>query len=126
MSTLPRRTSDAADPTDEPSFREPGDRPPATRRAMLGLGLGNTLEWYDWQVFGLLAVTIGPHFFRNESPVDATLSTLSIFAVGFAARPVGGIVLGGVADRVGRRNVMLLSVAMMALTTLIIGVIPDA
>lgn len=126
MSTLPRRAPDAAGPTGESSARQSEHRPAATRRAMLGLGLGNTLEWYDWQVFGLLAVTIGPHFFRNESHVDATLNTLSIFTVGFAARPIGGIVLGGLADRIGRRNVMLLSVAMMALTTLVIGVTPDA
>lgn len=96
------------------------------RRSMLGLGLGNTLEWYDWQVFGLLAATLGPHFFRNESAVEATLNTLSIFAVGFVARPIGGILLGGVADRVGRRNVMLWSVGIMAVTSLIIGIIPDA
>ncbi len=126
MSTLPRRAPIADGATDEPAAATPPDRPPTTRRAMLGLGLGNTLEWYDWQVFGLLAVTIGPHFFRNESHIDATLNTLSIFAVGFAARPVGGIVLGGLADRIGRRNVMLASVAMMALTTLVIGVTPDA
>ncbi len=93
---------------------------------MLGLGLGNTLEWYDWQVFGLLAATIGPHFFRGESTLDATLSTLSIFAVGFVARPIGGILLGGVADKVGRKSVMLWSVGLMAVTTLIIGVMPDA
>jgi MHS family alpha-ketoglutarate permease-like MFS transporter len=97
-----------------------------TRRAMLGLGLGNTLEWYDWVVFGLLAVTIAPHFFRNESAVDATLSTLAIFAVGFVARPIGGLVFGGVADRIGRKSVMLLSVGTIAITTLIIGVLPDA
>ncbi|GAA3833904.1 MFS transporter [Streptomyces chiangmaiensis] len=126
MSTLPERAPGAADFTNAIPARESTDRPPAMRRAMLGLGLGNTLEWYDWQIFGLLAVTIGPHFFRNESSVDATLSALSIFAVGFAMRPIGGIVLGGVADRIGRRRVMLLSVAMMALTTLVIGVIPDA
>lgn len=93
---------------------------------MLGLGLGNTLEWYDWQVFGLLAATIGPHFFRGESTIDATLNTLSIFAVGFVARPLGGVLFGGVADRIGRRTVMLLSVGVMATTTLIIGVMPDA
>ena len=95
------------------------------RRSMLGLGLGNTLEWYDWQVFGLLAATIGPHFFRTSDPLEATLATLSVFAVGFIARPVGGILLGGVADKIGRRAVMLWSVGIMAVTTLIIGVMPD-
>lgn len=96
------------------------------RRAMLGLGLGNTLEWYDWQVFGLLAATLGPHFFRGDSDVDATLNTLSIFAVGFLARPLGGVLFGGVADKIGRKNVMLLSVGAMAVTTAVIGLMPDA
>lgn len=91
---------------------------------MLGLGLGNTLEWYDWQVFGLLAATIGVHFFRTDNPLEATLLTLSVFAVGFVARPLGGILLGGVADRVGRKAVMLWSVGVMAGTTLVIGVLP--
>src|SRR6478735_9309602 len=95
------------------------------RRSMLGLGLGNTLEWYDWQVFGLLAATIGVHYFRTGNPLEATLATLSVFAVGFVARPVGGILLGGVADRIGRKKVMLLSVGIMAVTTLVIGVLPD-
>lgn len=94
------------------------------RRSMLGLGLGNTLEWYDWQVFGLLAATIGVHFFRTDNPLEATLLTLSVFAVGFVARPLGGILLGGIADRVGRKAVMLWSVGVMAGTTLVIGVLP--
>ena len=93
---------------------------------MLGLGLGNTLEWYDWQVFGLLAATIGVHFFRTDSALEATLLTLSVFAVGFVARPLGGILLGGVADRIGRKAVMLWSVGVMAGTTLVIGVLPGA
>ena len=74
------------------------------RRAMLGLGLGNTLEWYDWQVFGLLAATLGPHFFRGDSDVDATLNTLSIFAVGFLARPLGGVLFGGWPTRSAART----------------------
>jgi len=102
------------------------DAPPraGNRRALLGLGLGNTVEWYDWQAAGLLAALIGPHFFPNVDPLSATLSALAVFAVGFAARPVGGVLLGTVADRVGRRAVMLLSVAIMAVSTLVIAVLP--
>ena len=47
-----------------------GTTPTATRRAMLGLGLGNTLEWYDWMIFGLLAALIGPQFFAARDPVS--------------------------------------------------------
>jgi MFS family permease len=96
----------------------------ATKRAMLGLGLGNTLEWYDWMIFGLLAAFIGPHFFASSDPVTATLDALAVFAVGFFVRPLGGVLLGNVADRIGRRAVMLWSVGIMAVTTLVLGVLP--
>jgi MHS family alpha-ketoglutarate permease-like MFS transporter len=98
---------------------------PVVRRGLLGLGLGNALEWYDWMIFGLLSAFIGPSFFPSSDPVTATLGALSVFAVGFAFRPLGGILLGTLADRVGRRRVMLLSVAMIAVTTLIIAITPD-
>jgi MFS transporter, MHS family, alpha-ketoglutarate permease len=101
-----------------------GPRTPATRRAMLGLGLGNTLEWYDWMIFGLLAAYLGPQFFAAQDPVSATLDALAVFAVGFVVRPLGGVLLGNVADRVGRRRVMLWSVSIMAVTTLAIAVMP--
>jgi MFS family permease len=98
--------------------------PTTPRKAMLGLGLGNTLEWYDWMLFGLLSASLGPHFFPDSDPVSATLSALAVFAVGFAVRPLGGVLLGTVADRIGRRQVMLVSVALMALTTLVIAACP--
>ncbi len=115
-------------PTKTAPTRTPVDgrtAPPiTTRRALLGLGLGNTLEWYDWMIFGLLAALIGPQFFPSEDPVAATLSALAVFAVGFAVRPLGGVLLGTVADRIGRRKVMLFSVSVMAVTTLVIALLP--
>lgn len=110
-------TQPAEPPADQATVR-------ATKRAMLGLGLGNTLEWYDWMVFGLLAAYLGPQFFAEQDPVSATLDALAVFAVGFVVRPLGGVFLGNLADRVGRRQVMLLSVALMAVTTLAIGLMP--
>jgi len=107
--------------------RRPGPRPrlpPDVRKGLLALGLGNTLEWYDWMVFGLLSAFIGPKFFPSEDPLTATLSALAVFAVGFAFRPLGGVLLGTLADRIGRRRVMLISVTMMAVTTAIIAVSP--
>lgn len=94
------------------------------RRGLLALGLGGTLEWYDWMLFGLVASYLGPKFFPDSDPVAATLSALAVFAVGFLFRPLGGIVLGTYADRIGRRKIMILSVALMAITTLIIAVCP--
>jgi len=97
---------------------------PEVRRGILGLGLGNTLEWYDWMIFGLLSAYIGPHFFPSSDPVTSTLDALAVFAVGFLFRPLGGIVLGTLADRIGRRRVMMLSITMMAVSTLVIAVSP--
>lgn len=97
---------------------------PEVRRGILGLGLGNTLEWYDWMIFGLLSSYIGPHFFPSADPVTSTLDTLAIFAVGFLFRPLGGVVLGTLADRIGRRKIMMLSITIMAMSTLVIAVTP--
>lgn len=104
--------------------RKPPPFTPEVRKGLLGLGLGNMLEWYDWMVFGLLSAYIGPKFFPSEDPTTATLNALAVFAVGFLFRPLGGIMLGTVADRIGRRRVMLLSISMMAVTTLIIALTP--
>ncbi|AMB39605.1 MFS transporter [Paenarthrobacter ureafaciens] len=98
---------------------------PEVRKGLLGLGLGNALEWYDWMVFGLLSAFIGPNFFPGTEPLSATLNALAVFAVGFAFRPLGGILLGTLADRIGRRRVMLLSIMLMAGTTLVIAVTPS-
>jgi MHS family alpha-ketoglutarate permease-like MFS transporter len=98
---------------------------PEVRKGLLGLGLGNALEWYDWMVFGLLSAFIGPNFFPSTDPLSATLNALAVFAVGFAFRPLGGIMLGTLADRIGRRRVMLLSIMLMAGTTLVIAVCPS-
>ena len=76
-------------------------------------------------VFGLLSAFIGPNFFPNTDPLSATLNALAVFAVGFAFRPLGGIMLGTLADRIGRRRVMLLSIMLMAGTTLVIAVCPS-
>jgi MFS family permease len=112
-------------PPPPPAAVRTEQQPPAvTRRALIGLGLGNTLEWYDWMVFGLLAALIGPHFFPSDDAVSSTLSTLAVFAVGFVVRPLGGVLLGTIADRFGRRRIMLFSVGAMAVTTLVIAVMP--
>lgn len=97
---------------------------PEARRGILGLGLGNTLEWYDWMVFGLLSAYLGPKFFPAEDPVAATLNALAVFAVGFFFRPLGGIILGTAADRFGRRKIMMLSITLMAAATLVIAIAP--
>lgn len=94
-----------------------------TRTALAGL-IGNTLEWFDFAVYGYFASDIGRHFFPQNDDTAQLLLAFAVFALGFLARPVGGLVLGAVGDRVGRRALMMLSISMMGGATLLIGLLP--
>ncbi|MFK0007695.1 MFS transporter [Paenarthrobacter sp. NPDC090520] len=101
-----------------------GPRAIPSKRITAGLGGGVALEWYDWNIYGLMAAFLAPHFFPSENPVTSTLSALAVFGAGFIARPLGAVVLGPVADRVSHKRVMLLAVGAMSATSLIIGILP--
>ncbi|TAJ49089.1 MAG: MFS transporter [Herbiconiux sp.] len=94
-------------------------------RATVLATLGNVLEWYDFTVYGFLAVYIAANFFPGEDPIAALLSAFGVFAVGFIARPLGALVLGPLVDRKGRKSVMLLSMLMMAGGSLLVGIAPS-
>ena len=76
------------------------------------------LEWYDFAVYGYLAPIIGTLFFPSDDPVASLLAAFGVFAIGFAARPVGGVVFGRIGDKVGRKPPLLISVFMMGVATL--------
>src|SRR6195256_3544201 len=95
-----------------------------TRRVIAAGAIGNVLEWYDFAVYGYFAATIGRIFFPNQDPVAQLLSAFGIFAVGFVVRPLGGILVGHIGDRFGRRAALTISVAAMAIPTFLIGVLP--
>lgn len=87
--------------------------------------LGGTLEFYDFVIFVFFAVTISHLFFPPDMPEWlAQLQTLGIFAAGYLARPIGGIVIAHFGDRYGRKRMFALSVFLMSLPTLIIGILP--
>lgn len=94
------------------------------RRVLLGVASGHALEWYDWGVYAVFVPFFAPRFFDPADHASAVLSALAIFAVGFIARPIGGLVVGRLADRVGRRPMMALTVGGMAVASLVIGVAP--
>lgn len=94
------------------------------RTALAGL-IGNVLEWFDFAVYGYFAAQIGSQFFPKSDPQAQTLLAFAVFAVGFFARPVGGLVLGAVGDRIGRRALMVWSIALMGGATLAIGLLPS-
>jgi MHS family proline/betaine transporter-like MFS transporter len=85
---------------------------------------GNVLEYYDFTVYAVFSLAIGQAFFPSGSQVIQTLSSLSVFAVGFIMRPIGGIFFGVIGDRFGRRAALSASVICMAFPTAAIGFLP--
>jgi MHS family proline/betaine transporter-like MFS transporter len=94
------------------------------RRQVLAATLGNALEWYDFAVYGALASTLGRVFFPASDPEKALLQSFTVFALGYLMRPVGSLVLGPIGDRIGRRTLLLVSMAVMAAASTLIGLLP--
>lgn len=95
------------------------------RRKILAAGsVGSVMEWFCFAIYGYLATVIGPLFFPSAEPLAATLATFAVFAVGFLARPVGGVLFGHIADKVGRRKSLSWSLVLMAFATVSIGLLP--
>ncbi len=86
--------------------------------------IGNALEWYDFTVYGTLAVTISGLFFPAGSGTTALLSTLAIFGVAYVIRPFGGLVFGHYADLLGRKNVLFVVIGTMTLGIAMIAFTP--
>lgn len=95
------------------------------RRAAFAAGVGNFMEWFDFAVYGFFAPTMAKVFFPGSSATVGLLSSLAVFGVAFFFRPVGGLVLGSLGDRRGRRFVLSLSVLMMGVTTTLIAALPS-
>src|SRR6187200_3688804 len=107
--------------TDSPQASDQYQSP--LRTALAGL-IGNVLEWFDFAVYGYFASDIVHHFFPQSSPSAQQLLAFAVFALGFLARPVGSLVLGAVGDRIGRRALLTLSIALMGAATLVLGLLP--
>jgi MHS family shikimate/dehydroshikimate transporter-like MFS transporter len=87
--------------------------------------IGTTIEWYDFFLYGTAAALVfGDLFFPESEPLVGTLLAFGTYAVGFAARPIGGIVFGHYGDRIGRKSMLVLSLLIMGIATFLIGVLP--
>ena len=86
--------------------------------------IGNTLEWYDFAIYGYFATSIGRLFFPKEDSVAQVLAAFGIFAIGYVMRPLGGVIIGYIGDRVSRRAALNVSIVAMASSTFVIGVLP--
>ncbi|CEG92237.1 MFS transporter [Propionibacterium freudenreichii] len=106
----------------------PAAAPPAPRqsafRTLLGTGVGNALEWYDWNIYASFAIYMSRELFSSKDPTSAFLETMGIFAVAFVARPFGGAFFGWLADRIGRKHALAIAVIFASGGSLLIAVCP--
>lgn len=93
-------------------------------RVIAASSVGTLIEWYDFYIFGSLAVLIGKHLFPADAGASALINTLAIFAAGFIVRPFGALVFGRLGDLVGRKYTFLLTLVLMGASTFAIGIIP--
>jgi MHS family proline/betaine transporter-like MFS transporter len=98
--------------------------PARRRRAILGGTIGSIIEYYDFTIYAFLAVILAKVFFPSEDATVALLSTFAVFAVPFVLRPVGGIIIGHLADRFGRRRALTICVGAMMSASFVFGLIP--
>ena len=99
--------------------------PAWTLRRVVSAGvIGNVLEWYDFAVYGFFTPILAAQFFPSEDRVVSLLAAFATFAVGFLMRPVGAALFGHIGDRYGRARALLISVAMMAIPTVLMGFLP--
>ncbi len=92
--------------------------------AIMAASSGNLVEWFDFYVYAFTALYFKDAFFPNQDPTVQLLQTAGVFAAGFLMRPIGGWIFGRVADRLGRKKSMLISVAMMCGGSLLIALLP--
>lgn len=107
--------------------RQAGERRPVSAvRQLTAASVGNAVEWYDWYTYTFLATYIAAQIFPKsaDNSLVPLLSTFAVFAVGFFMRPVGGLLMGAVADRRGRRAALTVTILLMGGSSLLMGLTP--
>lgn len=97
---------------------------PKSYKAILISSIGGGLEMYDFTIYIFFAPILASLFFSSENPFIALLNTFAIFAVGYFSRPLGAVIFGHYGDRFGRKKGMLISIGIMAISTVLIGLLP--
>src|ERR671938_646058 len=102
-----------------------GTHPTSVRRVIVASLIGTSLEWYDFFVYGTAAALVfNKLFFPSFEPLVGTLLAFATYAVGFVARPLGGVVFGHYGDRIGRKNVLVVTLLLMGIATFLVGAMP--
>jgi MFS family permease len=96
----------------------------AHRRVIFAASLGTVFEWFDFYLYGTLAVFFGALFFPPGNETAAFLASLATFGAGFAVRPLGALVFGRIGDLIGRKYTFLITIVVMGLSTALVGVLP--
>jgi len=110
-------------PSEDPNWSAPS-APPAKRRHIFAATLGNALEFYDFVTYAFFAIQIGHAFFPSKNAFASLMLSLATFGAGFLTRPIGGIVIGGYADRAGRRAALTLSFTLIGVSVAALALIP--
>lgn len=98
----------------------------AKRRILASAFVGTTIEWYDFYLYGTAsALVFGKQFFPDASPLVAVLASFATYAVGFIARPLGGVISGHLGDRIGRKALLIASLLTMGIASTLIGILPN-
>ena len=97
----------------------------AHRKVILASSLGTMFEWYDFYLYGSLAVVIGKQFFAGVNETTSFIFALLAFAAGFAVRPFGAIIFGRLGDLAGRKHTFLITIVIMGVATALVGMLPD-
>ena len=109
----------------QPSLRATGDSIQTYRwKVIVSTSIANALEWFDFIAFGFFAVIMAKLFFPTSNDITALLAIFAAFAIPFAVRPIGAIVLGAYADRHGRKATLLITISLMTLGTAIMATVP--
>src|ERR1041384_1133233 len=109
--------------TPDPIARD-GAPPASLRSVITASSLGTLFEWYDFYLYGSLAVFFGQLFFPPGNERAALLASLATFGAGFGVRPLGALVFGRIGDRVGRKYTFIITMTTMGLSTTLIGFLP--
>lgn len=115
------------DPAPSAATSAPADGPADShrRRVATAAALASAVEWYDYFVFGIAAaLVLGDLYFPSGSPSAGVLASFATFAVGFLARPIGGVIAGQLGDKHGRKPMLVLALTIMGLATTGIGLLP--
>ncbi|MFF4753625.1 MFS transporter [Streptomyces sp. NPDC002514] len=96
------------------------------RRVVSSASIGTIVDWYDFFLYGTASALVFPKlFFPSESPAIGTLLSFAVYATGFVARPLGGVLCGHYGDRLGRKRVLMITLMVMGLATTAIGLLPS-